>query len=278
MSVSVEAYFCVNFLMNALAISAIARSLGRVHWARVFSASGLGAVYAVLAQLKPLRFLGHWALVPCVAAILAFIALPFSSTKRYLGGVAALLGGGVFLGGIQLGLRNLFPPLSFPTFILGAVLGTLALTSFFSARRRKLVTWEVQVLLSFRGGQARFRALVDTGNRLREPFSGLPVMIVEQALLKDVLPSDWNLSLLPGFREVGYGALGGCGKLRCFRPEILLVNYGNGYLRAPDVWIAVYPGALSGSVRALAPPIIGCVESLGKDYFPFPDDEKKIPL
>ena len=137
MSVSVEAYFCVNFLMNALAISAIARSLGRVHWARVFSASGLGAVYAVLAHLKPLRFLGHWALVPCVAAILAFIALPFSSTKRYLGGVAALLGGGVFLGGIQLGLRNLFPPQSFPTFILGAVLGTLALTSFFSARRRR---------------------------------------------------------------------------------------------------------------------------------------------
>ena len=114
------------------------------------------------------------------------------------------------------------------------------------------------------GGEARFRALVDTGNRLREPFSGLPVLICERGVLADVLPAGYDAlppgGAPPGFRQVGYGALGGGGRMNCFRPELCLVDYGNGYLKSPDLWVAVYPGKMPGGVRALAPPVVGAAQ------------------
>ena len=64
-------------------------------------------------------------------------------------------------------------------------------------------------------------------------------------------------SLPPRFRLVAYGALGGSVKMACFRPDELLVCYGEGWLRAPDVWVAVYPGKMPGGAQALAPAVIG---------------------
>ena len=114
-----------------------------------------------------------------------------------------------------------------------------------------------------RGGrQVSLKALIDTGNRLHEPISGLPVLIVEERAVKKMLPPSLDPArpdkhLPPRFRLVAYGALGGSGKMACFRPDELLVCYGEGWLRAPDVWVAVYPGKMPGGAQALAPAVIG---------------------
>ncbi|NLF27204.1 MAG: hypothetical protein GX592_04840 [Clostridiales bacterium] len=265
MSVSIEAYLLTNFVMNLLAIAAIARSLGRVKWARVLLAAALGAVYAVLAQLPRLRFLGSFALLPLFSAVLSAIALPADSLRSVATGALSLLAGAVFLGGVQLSAMRLFSGSPTLVFLLGALVGTGALVAVSSVRRKRIVTWEVQVFLSVNGGEARFKALIDTGNRLKEPLSGLPVLIVERAVLADVLPGNYdqcsaNGAAPPGFRQVGYGALGGSGRLNCFQPELSLVDYGNGFLKSPDLWVAVYPGKMPGGVRALAPPIVGAAE------------------
>ena len=116
-----------------------------------------------------------------------------------------------------------------------------------SLRKKRLVTWEVQVFPRRRAAEeARFRALIDTGNRLREPLQRPAGVICERGVLSDVLPVGYDAlppgDAPPGFRQIGYGALGGGGRLNCFRPELCLVDYGNGYLKSPDLWVAVYPG------------------------------------
>ena len=251
MAVSVEVYFLTNFLMDFAATAIVARSLGRVRWRRVALAAALGAVWATLAQLPRLRFIASAGGAAAMAFVLAAVAMPPDSLRSALRAGAALLGGGLFLGGVQLAALRLFA-------------GAGALAAATSLRRKRLVTWEVQVFIAAAGGEARFRALIDTGNRLREPFSGLPVLICERAVLADVLPGDYDDlaagESLPGFRRVGYGALGGGGHLNCFRPELCLVDYGNGYLKSPDLWVAVYPGKMPGGVRALAPPVVGAAE------------------
>ncbi len=265
MSVSIEAYLLTNFLMNLLAIAAIARGLGRVRWTRVLLAAALGAAYAALSQMKALRFLGNFALLPLFSVVLSAVALPADSLRSIASGAFALLAGAVFLGGVQLSTMRMFSGNPTLIFLFGALIGGGALLAVSSARRRRMVTWEVQVFLSVGGGEARFKALIDTGNRLREPLSGLPVLIAERTVLSDVLPEAYDRAveegiLPPGFRQVGYGALGGGGRLNCFRPELSLVDYGNGFLKSPDLWVAVYPGKMPGGVRALAPPIVGAAE------------------
>ncbi len=266
MEVSIEGFFLINLIMDLLAIAVIARSCGRIRWRRVLTAALLGTIWATLAQTDPLHWIGRLPGQILLALLLSAVALPIHSGASLLCGAGSLLAGAIFLGGVQFFIsRRLvhMPPLAF---VVSAGVGLTALTVLSNARRKKLVTWEVQVYASTPHGETRFRALVDTGNRLREPFSGLPVMIVEEALLRDLLPADFSaekagLEIPPGFRAVSYGALGGTGRLACFQPQQLFVSFGEGYVRAPDVWIAVYPGRMAGSVRALAPPILGCVES-----------------
>lgn len=266
MAVSVEAYWLVNFAMDLLATAIIARSLGRVRWKRVALAAAVGASWAALAQLGALRFLSSLPALAALSLLMAAVAIPPDSLRSALVSGAALLGGGVFLGGVQLAALRLFRGAGAAAFFAGALLGAGALLAATALRKKRLVTWEVQVFLSAGGGEARFRALVDTGNRLREPFSGLPVLICERGVLADVLPPGYDAAstsgVPPGFRQVGYGALGGNGRLNCFRPELCLVDYGNGYLKSPDLWVAVYPGKMPGGVRALAPPIVSAAESM----------------
>lgn len=268
MAVSVEAYLLTNFGMNFLATAIIARSLGRVRWRRVLCASALGAMWAALAQLAPLRFLASPLSAAALPFLLASVAIPPESLRSALQAGLTLLGGGVFLGGVQLAALRLFDNAGAAAFLAGAFLGAGALMAATSLRKKRLVTWEVQVFLAAAGGEARFRALIDTGNRLREPFSGLPVLICERGVLSDVLPAGYDAlppgDAPPGFRQIGYGALGGGGRLNCFRPELCLVDYGNGYLKSPDLWVAVYPGKMPGSVRALAPPVVGAAAHAAK--------------
>ena len=264
MAVSVEAYWLVNFAMDLLATAIIARSLGRVRWKRVALAAAVGASWAALAQLGALRFLGSLPALAALSLLMAAVAIPPDSLRSALVSGAALLGGGVFLGGVQLAALRLFRGAGAAAFFAGALLGAGALLAATALRKKRLVTWEVQVFLSAGGGEARFRALVDTGNRLREPFSGLPVLICERGVLADVLPAGYDAlppgGAPPGFRQVGYGALGGGGRMNCFRPELCLMDYGNGYLKSPDLWVAVYPGKMPGGVRALAPPVVGAAQ------------------
>lgn len=264
MRVSVEVYLLTNFWMNLLCTAVIARFLGRVRFGRVLLAAAVGAVYALLAAQTP-RF---WGSLPALAAamlVVSCVALGTESVRLVLTGALSLLAGSVFLGGAQLGAARLFHGAPAAIFLPGAAVGALCLWAATALRRRRAVTWEVRVFLSAGGGEARFRALIDTGNRLREPISGLPVLICERAVLSDVLPPDYDQQAAAGvpraFRQVGYGALGGGGRLNCFRPELCLVDYGNGFLKSPELWVAVYPGTMPGGVRALAPPVVAAAQT-----------------
>ena len=87
MAVSVEAYLLTNFGMNFLATAIIARSLGRVRWRRVLCASALGAMWAALAQLAPLRFLAS----PLSAAALPFLLTGFLHLDGFMDCCDAIL-------------------------------------------------------------------------------------------------------------------------------------------------------------------------------------------
>ena len=84
-------------------------------------------------------------------------------------------------------------------------------------RRSASVHWQIDVCVEKRGLIQRFPALIDTGNRLREHQSGMPVLIVESraipalARLARQLPESET-------RRLPFGVLGGGGQMRCFYP------------------------------------------------------------
>ena len=239
---SLEAYFLVNFAVDAALIAVVSRANECMRLRRVCFGSLLAASYALLTKTVSER-LAHPLLQLLLLAILSMVLCGESDAKQWISIAIQITGGAMMLGGVG----SLVPaPEKFPTALLGA--GLVLASAILCVRSRRMLTWEVTVLIALHGRSVSFRALIDTGNRLREPISGLPVLIAESALL-EALPTD-DLT----FRRVSFGVLGGSGAVKCFRPDAVLIRRGDRFFRAPDIWVAAYPGRIPGSTRALAPP------------------------
>ena len=245
---SVERYLLVNVLMDALVLALGLRLSGlRVVPRRLFPAALLGALYALLCAVSG----GSWpASLPAQAVVLCAM-LRISAGKLRSGWCclfAATAVGALCIGGTMGWLLARFPGTA--GYAASALAGALALWLWRDRRQMSLTRLTVCVCVRQPGSEARFEALIDTGNRLREPISGLPVVIAEEQLLADVLPEAGR-----GMRHIPYGGLGGCGFLEAFRPMELRFQMNGRWQDAPGVWLAVYRGRMSGRIHALAPPV-----------------------
>lgn len=261
MRISLEMYILINLCMNFITIGSIARARGRVRWGTVVFASAFGALYAVAMQTSAYHQLQSWPLRLLLGLLLVACSMRVDSLRDLADAFGTLLCGTLLLGGVQMAIQRMAGSPATLATLLTVPVGAAVLTAVLSARKQRLRRLEVQMMLRSGPGRLRLTALVDTGNRLHEPLSGLPVLIVCERDIRRLLPlfdaESAMRRLPPGFRMVGYGALGGGGQMVVFRPDELLMNDGDGWMRAPDVWVGVYPGELPGRVQALAPGEIG---------------------
>lgn len=127
-----------------------------------------------------------------------------------------------------------------------------ALSIFFIIIRKRMNIpnrWNIEIYVEKCGVHDVFTALIDTGNRLIDHFSGQPVLIVESAAIPHIC------RILPEIKLhcVSFGVLGGSGESDCFKPDRVLIRGSEGEYPAPECSVAVYTGRIPGHVHALAP-------------------------
>ena len=277
MRVYLDVLFVLNAWVDYMTLLATARFSGCfARRRRLLAAGALGGAYAVLALVLPLpEVLLALSKILCAAALVAvafgrggrfwrqlglftLLSMAFAGAvmawSQLLGG--ALLPRGVFYLDVTLGQ------------ILCAVILSYLLVSLVLRRAAKHGGREVlAVRVWLEGRQARFSALLDTGNDLTDPVSGKPVLVVEKQALSSLLPPEvfCQLSALgrcsaaqvmeqlpPPFQRraslLSYRALGvPQGMLLAIRPDGV-EQQG----RRADVLLAVSPNALSaGGYTAL---------------------------
>lgn len=135
-----------------------------------------------------------------------------------------------------------------------ALVGIPLLLFLLRRRRHEKHAWNIEVYVEKDGLSATLPALIDTGNRLCEHESGLPVFIAETAAMPRVAE---HVQQLPPehTKTLPFGVLGSTGEISCFMPDRLeIILPGIGRRPAPPCWVAVFPGRIPGSTRALAPP------------------------
>lgn len=241
MHASIEVYLLTNFMLDMALLTVVARSCGVFKLRRILIASVLCALYALLAAWKP----NPWSSPFIQIGLLIPLSMLVSGRTeiRLWSATGLLLLSGVMLAG---GAERLAPNHSRSAGLITTLAGLIILSLLLSLRRRIRTTWYIELCVAAGGNTTRFQALIDTGNRLREPISGLPVLIAEEHLLSKILPET-------GYRAVAFGALGGGGMLKCFHPDGIWAVTRHGLSATPDVWIAVSPGRLPGTTQALAP-------------------------
>ncbi len=232
-----DLWFGLNALCDYLLCLLTARAAGLVLRRRRYAlAALLGALYACAAWLPGLGFLARplWRLLCGVGmGLIAFgrerrplrcVLLFFAVSASFGGALTALSAGGGTL-------RALLA-----SFLLCYGVGALLFRVQGLFQGRRLVAVEV----CHRGRSARFSALRDTGNSLRDPVSGARVLVASPKALAPILGEfaalfetldplslqalSGQLGDLGALRLLPYAALGGGGLLPVLRPEKILLD------------------------------------------------------
>ena len=259
--VYVDVLLVVNFFMTLLLLlltAALTKQPRRP--GRLCIAAMLGAAYSLILLAPKLP---AWVVVLskiAVALILVLAAFGFGSVKKYLRCLLCFLAANFVLLGFIVGVWLLFRPrrivvknsavyfdLPARTLLLLAlaayVLALLILRLYEKhAGRRALL--ELTVDTGVR--QVRCFALADSGNRLREPFSGAPVIVARRSLFPDTETP----------RVIPYQTVGGEGMLTAFRPHRVTVHSGKRRGTVGEVYVALSEHIQNEDYQAVVDPKI----------------------
>ena len=245
--------FCADYLICLMSMRLCSAPLRR---GRCALAAALGAVWAVAAAagLDYFASPGGKLLGAAGLCLCAFYGQrEFRRLCAAFLALSAALGGAVWALSLRSGgALALSPGLLVFSFSLFRALFELPLRGAAGGRGREVLDVE----LRFLGRGASFRALVDTGNSLRDPVTDEPVMIVSPAALRttfgeldalfslgeptEILAAAAGLDALRGkLRLIPYSAVNTRGLLVAFRPESLRV----GGEERRDLIVALSPSA-----------------------------------
>lgn len=244
MRVYLDLAVLLNFLVDGLLLLGTNRLAGHPSgWGRCALAAAVGGGYSGMCLLRGFRFLGNtfWRLV--FLGLMGAIAFGTDKSGWKRCGLFVLLS--MALGGIALGLGGG----SFPMLVLSAGGVWLLCRIGFGGTvgGREYVPLEIR----YRDNVLRLTALRDTGNTLRDPITGEPVLVIgsDAAMRLTGLTADQLRSpletlgkqVLPGLRLIPYRAVG--------QPGGMLLG-----LRLGDVRLG---GRKASALVAFAPEKIG---------------------
>ncbi len=239
----------VNFVIDYLLLSATSRILRLTpkRW-RLLLGGLLGALSACLIFLTTAPILLVLVLHFVSACILIKIAFTFSKVSVFLKQVLVFYVISALFSGVISALWSFTKSESFYAYngIVYFDISPLMLTAFavisyatirlyeYITRKRAPLGYTFLLRIDDGNGVCECRALYDTGMHLTEPFSGKPVVIVEQTVMgpylseahKDVLccahlPSDGRCTRM---RVIPYRSLGTDGLLPAFIPRCLTIE------------------------------------------------------
>ncbi len=187
---------------------------------RLILGSAIGSLFSLLIFADSINFILMTLIKLPLAALLVWIALGYGSRGLYIKTVLTFFGVNFLFGGVMLLIQLAFSPAGmlvnngmvyFNISALMLVLGTLAaygvirLVGYLLDNRvRKKET--CRLLIEADGRQVILDGFFDSGNKLMDPISGLPVVVCEFNSICDLIPRE----IQDGFRS---GAAAGLSRL-----------------------------------------------------------------
>lgn len=199
MRICAELLFAINAAIDAGLLACSARLCGeQLRWKRLALAGMLGGGYAVAAMLPSLGFLQHWLIRICAAAFMGLVAFGASQRLcRLLTVFAACACGfaGLVLAVTQLTGTGLlmfsggsyYPVSAQALAAVGAVSLAVCRLMFSACTQHTSRAFE-ELTLVLGERKVRLRALIDTGNTLKDPLSNEPVLVADWTAAKTLLP------------------------------------------------------------------------------------------
>lgn len=236
-----DVLFAINFAADYAVLAALALLFGlkmdKKCICRMLAAALFGGLYGAAAAMPGLEMLASVWAKGLSGLLLVLIAFPFLHIRAFVKKCAAFLLLSLLFGGlifaVKLAAVGQYGRL--PTILLFLLLPAGFAGVCFLARvlaRRRALPDHADLLIAYHGKSVRVSLLLDTGNRLCDPLSGAPVLVVSHAALTPLfadlgevwegIKSGCNETLPPGFRLLVYQDAGGKhALLPVFRPDYI---------------------------------------------------------
>ena len=198
---------CMNYII-LFATGFIIRT--KIKAIRIFLASLLGGIYSILTFAPTLEIYSNVILKMLLSVIMVYIAFHALNGKQLIkqlvlfylvsfafGGCAfALL---YFIRPQDIFFRNGVLTGTYPIKIalLGGIVGFVVVTIAFKVVKGRLSKKDMfcKVTIQIGGKTKTIKAFIDTGNLLKDPISGMPVIVVEAVELEEMLPKELLLHI-----------------------------------------------------------------------------------
>lgn len=286
----------VSLLMNFLILWGTAKiNKTELRWLRISSGAAVGALYSCAAAFPQMSYLhSFWLKVPFSVGMVAVAFMPVN-IKRFTAITAIFYIISFTLGGLFIGILFFLSSSPFYSYLInlsdlisryfyqGLALTAAAyiLVTKFAGRllhkRLSQSVFLVPVKVLFEGSEVEVQALIDTGNRLQDPLSRTPVVIVEYGAIKEmfaveirrafehspdldlmlILDSIYQTSWSTRFRVIPFTSLGReNGILVGFKPDKIEIFNEGVQVSTSNVIVGIYRQELSpeGGYRALLHP------------------------
>lgn len=201
--VYIDSVFVLNAMADYLLVYAAAQLAGaRLRRLRFLLAALLGGIYAVAVFLPGMGWLSAPSVKAAAGVVMALTAyggeprflrltlLLFLASCGFAGCVLAL----GLAAGHTMPMENgvFYTNVDAKVLLISAAAAYLVLTVVFraSARRSGAGGFLIPVTVAFCGGRATLTALCDTGNTLRDPVTGRPVLVASAEKLKPLWPPE----------------------------------------------------------------------------------------
>lgn len=206
MTIYIDIIIVENLIMNYIILYATGLiSKKKISQLRIFLASVIGAIYAIIEYIFQLSIYSNILIKILLSIIIVFIAFDLKNTKKMFKQLILFYLTTFTFGGVATYLIYVLKPQNIiikngmyvGTYVLkvifiGAILGTALLAIAFKFAKNKITKKDMlcKVKIKLNGKEIILNTMIDTGNMLKEPLTGNPVVVVEKTSLYDLIPKE----------------------------------------------------------------------------------------
>lgn len=282
MTIYIDVVLIENLCMNYIILFATGYILKiKLNHIKLIIAALIGGIYSILAYAQILEIYSNIIMKIILSIVMVYISYKPASFKLLIKQLILFYLTSFVFGGTALALLYFIKPQdilikdgifigTYPIKIalLGGIVGFVIVVIAFKLVKYKLSKKDMfcELEIFFNDKQVKSKAMIDTGNMLKDPISRLPVIVVEKDILYDVIPyqildnlekitggevnseiyKEENVEYISKFRVIPFSSLGRQnGLLLGFKADKIIINIDENEQEIKNIIIGIYDKKLS---------------------------------
>lgn len=206
MTIYIDIIIVENLIMNYIILYAVGLiSKNKIYYFKIFLASLIGAIYSIIKYISKISIYSNSIFRIVLSIIMVYIAFNPQNIKKMCKQLILFYLTTFTFGGVAIYLIYVLKPqdiiikngMFVGTYVLkvifiGAIIGSIILIVAFKIAKNKINKNDMmcKIKITLNGKEKILNTMIDTGNMLKEPITGNPVVVVEKTVLYDLLPKD----------------------------------------------------------------------------------------